>query len=130
MNYTAEMPTSGDLKSGDSLFHYPHQKIDPAPNRDGLGHNMKSCMNYILSKFVIIVLKPKLSLSVTKYVQKFPRNCTMNEKKFEFRGKNGLNLKLKHRKAQKMILYPGDLATCTGKREIGAVSGRVAIYAL
>ena len=41
---------------------------------------MKSCMNDILSKLVIIVLMPKLSLSVTKYVQKFPRNCTLNKK--------------------------------------------------
>ena len=29
-----------------------------------------------------------------------------------------------------MIFYPGDLATHTGKQEIGAISGRVAIYAL
>ena len=71
---------------------------------------------------------PKLSLSVTKYLQKFPRHY--ESKKFKFRGKNGLNLKLKHRKGQKIIFYPGDLATCTGKREIGAASGSVAIYAL
>ena len=43
---------------------------------------MKSCMNDILSKLVIIVLMPKLSLSVTKYVQKFPRNCTLNKKNY------------------------------------------------
>ena len=41
-----EMPTSGDLKSGDCLFfHHPPQnfndprlEIDPAPNRNDLDH--------------------------------------------------------------------------------------------
>ena len=52
----AEMPTSGDLKSG-HLFHYPTptptptpQKIDPAPNGNDLGHYMKSYMKYIAIK--------------------------------------------------------------------------------
>ena len=61
-----EMPISGDLKSGDCLFfHHPPQnfndpppplEIDPAPNRNDLGHYMTSYMMYILSKFEIIVL--------------------------------------------------------------------------
>ena len=62
-----EMPTSGDLKSGDCLFlHYPpgisttpppkKKKIDPAPNGNDLGHYMASYMMYVLSKFEIIVL--------------------------------------------------------------------------
>ena len=44
----SEMPTSGDLKSGDYLFFFylpprifndsPPRKIDPAPNRNDLGH--------------------------------------------------------------------------------------------
>ena len=56
-----EMPTSGDLKSGDCLFFTspppefqrppPHRKIDPAPNGNDLGHYTMSCMMYILSKF-------------------------------------------------------------------------------
>ena len=59
----AETPTSGDLKSGDSLFfHYPPPPPpppqnfngsppphDPAPNGNDLGHFMKSYMKYILS---------------------------------------------------------------------------------
>ena len=50
----AEMPTSGDLKSG-HFFHYPTptptpQKIDPAPNGNDLGHYMKSYMKYIAIK--------------------------------------------------------------------------------
>ena len=59
----AEMPTSGDLKSGDCLFFYspsgisttppppPPRKIDPAPNGNDLGHYMTSYMTYILSEF-------------------------------------------------------------------------------
>ena len=48
-----EMPTSGDLKSGDCLFFTPPappRKIDPAPNGNDLGHYMMSYMMYILSK--------------------------------------------------------------------------------
>ena len=53
-------------------------------------------------------------------------NCTMNKKNSKFCGKNGLNLKLKHRKAQKTInFYLGDLVTRTGEQEIDAVSRRL-----
>ena len=62
---TTEMPTSGDLKSGDCLlFHNPPprnfndpplEEIDPAPKENDLGHYMTSYMMYILSKFEIIV---------------------------------------------------------------------------
>ena len=50
------MPTSGDPKSGDCLFFTtppspPRWKIDPAPNRNDLGHYMTTYMMYILSKF-------------------------------------------------------------------------------
>ena len=56
------MPTSGDLKSGDSLFFttpIPRQ-IDRAPNGNGVGLYMKSYMKYILSKFTIIVLDAEI----------------------------------------------------------------------
>ena len=56
------MPTSGDLKSGDSLF-FPTptpRQIDRAPNGNGLGLYMKSYMKYILSKFKIIVLDAEI----------------------------------------------------------------------
>ena len=68
----AEMPTSGDLKSGYSLLftpppHHrrnfnipPPQQIDPAPNGNDLGHYMKSYMKYILSKVTIIILMPEI----------------------------------------------------------------------
>ena len=57
----AEMPASGDLKTGDSLFFTPSgistdpaptpRQIDPVPNGNDLGHYMKSYMKYILSKY-------------------------------------------------------------------------------
>ena len=48
----------------------------------------------------------KQSLSATKYVQKCPRNRTANKKNSSFELKMGyiVNLKLRHRKAQKMSL--------------------------
>ena len=56
----SEMPTSGDLKSGDCLFFTtlppPPQKKKLNPAGNGLGHYMTSYMMYILSKFKIIVL--------------------------------------------------------------------------
>ena len=55
------MPTSGDLKTGDSPFLTtpprnfnglpPLWQIDRALNGNDLGHSMKSYMKYILSKF-------------------------------------------------------------------------------
>ena len=64
----AEMPTSGDIKSGDSLFFTPppprkFNELPPPPppfhNPDkcgnDLGHYIKSYMKYILSKFAINV---------------------------------------------------------------------------
>ena len=68
----SEMPTSGDLKSGDALFFTippefqhtapppPPQQIDPAPNGNDLGHYTKSYMRYILLKFAVIVLMPEI----------------------------------------------------------------------
>ena len=65
------MPTSGDLKSVGSLFFslLPPQNFNGppfppslTPNGNDLGHYMKSYMNYILSKFEIIVLMPEIIL--------------------------------------------------------------------
>ena len=65
-----EMPISGDLKSGDSLFFttppefqrtLPPRQTDTAPNGYDLRNYMKSYnMKHILSKFAIIVLLPEL----------------------------------------------------------------------
>ena len=53
---TAEMPTFGDLKSGDCIFFTTPPEFDPAPNGNDLRHYMMSYVMYILSKFEIIVL--------------------------------------------------------------------------
>ena len=52
------------------------------------------------------------------------RAYTEQKKVRILRKENGLNFKLKHRKAQKSILPRGDLVARTGEREISAVSGR------
>ena len=68
----SEMPNSGDLKSGDSLFFTtplefqqkpsppPLRQIDPALNGNDLSNYIKSYMRYILSKFTVIVLMPEM----------------------------------------------------------------------
>ena len=63
----AEMPTSGDLKSGVSLFfttppppnecQQPHHPAPPSCH--GFGHYMKSYMKYILSKFAFNIVMTK-----------------------------------------------------------------------
>ena len=113
------MPTLGDLKSGSSLFLEPPtrvistdhppppppRQIDPVANGNDLGHYMKSYMNYILSKFAIIVWMPD-RIFVDQWLNtcKNAPETVLRKKKFKFWAKNGLNLKLRHRKAQKMIL--------------------------
>ena len=63
-----------------------------------------------------------------KYVRKYPRNRTFNQRKFEFwekmLGENGINSKLKHRKLI-TLFYPGELVTHTGDQEIVVISGRL-----
>ena len=106
---TAEMPTSGDLKSAVYLFlttpnGFPRfQQIDPAPNGNDLWHYMKSYMRYILSKFTTIVLNVRNNLWQWLNTCKNAPETVLREK-FKFRAKNGLNHKLRHRKAQKMSL--------------------------
>ena len=57
-------------------------------------------------------------------MQKCPRNRTMNKKCSNFEEKDGLNLKLKQRKAQKSILS-GSVVTRMGERKISTVFGRL-----
>ena len=103
------MPTSGDLKSGHSLFcitppplpppnvNSPNIPHPPCPQNDEVAMAkdiiMKSYMKYLTKK----------SLSESKYGQKCPRNRTMNKKSLNCEKKE-LNFKPKHRKAQKSIL--------------------------
>ena len=88
------------LKSGDSLFcttaltppptplnvnsptKPPCPQIDPAAMAEDIIWSLAWSTGYqnLLS-----------SLSVTKYMQKCPRNCTMNKKSLNFERRNGLN---------------------------------------
>ena len=47
-------------------------------------------------------------------------------KKIRSLGENGINFKLKHRKAHNSF-FLGDLLTRTGDREIGVISGRISM---
>ena len=83
-----------------SILHYIHlakcqqpQHLPPPPtnwpSHNGLGYYMRSYMKYMLSKYVQKKKVPETVLWV---------------KSSNFEGKNGLNFKLKHRKAQKSLL--------------------------
>ena len=57
----AYLPTSGDLKSGDSILHYtphpdPHPPPPPPPEQIALGHYMTSYMTYMGSKCAITIV--------------------------------------------------------------------------
>ena len=56
------MPTSGDLKSGDSLFFTTSPPLLHTPDKYGndKGHYMNSYMSYMPSKFTIIILMPDI----------------------------------------------------------------------
>ena len=72
---------------------------------------------------------------MTKYVQKCPRNTTMNKKIVQILREKGLNFKLKHRNAQKSILS-GRFVDLYGRvgnqycsQDTPGQSGRIDIYA-
>ena len=57
-----------------------------------------------------------------------PEKLNYKSKKIRRLGENGINFKLKHRKAHNsLIFFLGDLLTRTGDREIGVTSGRVSM---
>ena len=82
---------------------------------------MKSYMRYRPSQFAFLIVMVKWSLSVMKYVQKCPRN---QSKKIQILGGDGINSKLKLRKAQYSIL---SLRFCVPYGR--AVSRRIGMYA-
>lgn len=60
----AEMPTSGDLNSGVSLFFttpFPHPECQqpPPPSPHGFGHYMMSYMRYMLLKIAFNIVMTK-----------------------------------------------------------------------
>ena len=110
------MPTSGDLKSGDSLFFttpppwnfngFPPTTNWPSPQWEWLRTLYKSYLRYILSKFAVIVFTcfDDRIIFVSDWIRaKMPQKPYCECEKFKFRAKNGLDLKLRHRQAPKMI---------------------------
>ena len=127
-HWKAYLPTSGDLKSGDSLFcttpppppqprmltaPTPHPHAHPPHQQIALGHYITSYMNYMESKWTFIIVMTNWSLSLTKHVQKCPKTVQWI-KKVQILWKNRLNFKLKRRNAQKSILS-GRLGALTGR---------------
>ena len=118
------MPTSGNLNSGDSLFSIPPR---PPPEISMITFPLPPLPPYMRYKTItirvcdcngeIIFVSDKLR---AKMLQK--PNC--ESKEIRILGENGINSKLKHRKAHNSILsgrfgdsygrrvlsYPGDLA--------------------
>ena len=65
---------------------------------------MKSYVKYILSKFAIIVLMPEIIFVSDSTGAEMPQKPYYEKGKFTFSVKSLLNLKLRHRKAPRMIL--------------------------
>ena len=122
------MPTSGNLKSGDSFFSItPPPTMTPPPHK----HNNYSIQSLILQKVQTIAISlykcnGKIIFVSDEIHPKMPQERTFESKKIQILGETGINSKLKHRKAHTVTrFYPGDLVTCMGDWEIVVVSGRL-----
>lgn len=71
-----------------------------------------SCLLFGSSKFPSVSTDSQWQILV---------NCNMCPKILTF-GENGLNSKLKHRICSKRAFYPGELVTCMGDQETGAIA--------
>ena len=85
---------------------------------------MKSYMSYRLSQLAFTIVMAKLIFVSDEIRAKLPQKPNFESKKIRILGENGINFKLKHRKAHNSILsgrfgdsygrrvlsYPGDLA--------------------
>ena len=101
-----EMPNSGYIKSGDSFFK--HNSIQ---SLIGLGLYMKSYM----SNRTITVSFYDCNGEIIKLIRaKMPQKANFESNEIQILGENGINSKLKHRKAHNSILS-GDLVTRTGE---------------
>ena len=112
------MPTSGDLKSGDTLFSTTRPPTNwPSPQWERL--RMLHAVLHEVHTIKIHNHHFDARNSLYQFLNMY------EEEKFQFWAKDGLNLKLRHRKAQKMILSGRIVVTRTGEQEIGAISGRL-----
>ena len=135
--HNPDMPTSGNLKSGDSLFCIPPPPIyqwsttPPPPHKHnsiqsliGLGHYMKSYMRYRTITISVYDSNGEIIFVTDEIHVKMPQKPNYDWKKIRILGENGINSKLKHWKAHNSILsrrfadpyrkrllsYPGELA--------------------
>ena len=113
MNFPLEMPTSGNLKSGDSFFSItappPRQisMINPLDNDPPCKPN--SIQSLILHKVQTITISlyecnGKIIFVSDEIHAKMPQEPTFESKKIQILGENGINSKLEHRKAHNSIL--------------------------
>ena len=104
--FNPKMPNSGNKKSVDSFFH-KHNSIQ---SLIGLGLYMKSYM----SNRTITVSFYDCNGEIIKLIRaKMPQKANFESNEIQILGENGINSKLKHRKAHNSILS-GDLVTRTG----------------
>ena len=79
---------------------------------------MKSYMSYRLSQLAFTIVMAKLIFVSDEIRAKLPQKPNFESKKIRILGENGINFKLKHRKANNSIL--------SGRFVV--VSGRVCMY--
>ena len=107
------MPTSGNLKSGDSFFCISPPNINDQPPSHkhnsiqfliGLGHYMKSYMRYRTITISFYDCNVEIIFVSDEICVKMPQKPNFDSKKIQILGENGINSKLKHRKAHYSIL--------------------------
>ena len=134
--HNPEMPTSGNLKSEDSLFLAlprlsqwsapppPLIKYNSIQSLIGLGHYMKSYMRYRTITISVYDWNGEIIFVTDKIHAKMPQKPSFDWQKIRILEENGKNSKLKHRIAHNSILsgrfadpyrrrllsYPGELA--------------------
>ena len=113
--HNPEMPDSENLKTGDSFFCIP-----PSPHKHnsiqsliGLGHYMISYMRYTTITISFYYCNEEIIFVSYEVREKMLQKPNFESKEIRILGKNGINSKLKYRKAHNRF-YPGDLVTCTG----------------
>ena len=140
--HNPEMPTSGNLKwrlfflptpSPNINDHSPppHHKHNLIQSLIGLGHYMKSYMRYRTITISVYDSNGEIIFVTDEIHVKMPQKPNFDWKKIRILGENGINSKLKHRKAHNSILSGRFAGPYTRpiQEEIVVVSGRlVGIY--
>ena len=115
--HNPDMATPGNLKPEDSFFFalpsppeyqwstpLPPQKHISIQSLIGLGLYMKSYMRYRTITISIYDCNGEIILVTDEIQAKMPQKLNFDWKKIQILGENGINSKLKHRKAHNLIL--------------------------